>query len=128
MKIIEAIIALKIPTLALIGVFFFVGFELIKGSSFSSPECIAGAVLLCFGAILGIIMFVDYRYKEQSDHIMNQQSKAIDTLSKALKNTSNTHSKIEKDIQSGIGNPKEIIGKEGGRQYSVGEETETLTN
>lgn len=124
-KILEVISALKIPTLALIGIIFYTGYSLIIGSTFISPAGISGAILLCAGFVLSLIIFVDYRYKEQSEHIIKQQEKAIDNLSKALKNTSETHSKIEKSTRDTLSNPGEKIGKKGKREYSVQGSEET---
>jgi hypothetical protein len=125
-KFLEVINTLKIPTLTLIGIIFYTGYELIKGSVFISMPGISGAIFLCVGIILGIIIFIDYRYKEQSEHIIRQQGKAIDNLSKALKNTSDTHSKIEKNTQAELTNHEGKIGKEGGNQYSLEKSSETL--
>ena len=126
-KFLQIVTGLKIPTLALVGIFFYTGYELLKGADFISPSGISGAILLCVGVILSLILFIDYRYKEQSEHIITQQSKAIDNLGRALKNTSDTHTKIEKSTQAEIGNGKGKIGGEGGQQYSIEESPETLT-
>ena len=128
-KFLNAITTLKIPTLTLVGIFFITGYELLKGSDFISSSGIGGAILLCIGVVLSLILFIDYRYKEQSEHIITQQSKAIDNLGRALKNTSDTHSKIEKSTQAEIQSQsmKGKIGREGGLQYSIEESSETLT-
>lgn len=124
-KFFEIVNILKIPTLGLMGIFLYTGFSLVKDSNFNSLSGISGSILLCVSFIFGLILFIDYRYKEQSEHIIKEQSKAIDNLSRALKNTSDTHSKIEKNTQANIdGN---LIGKEGGKQYSIEDESETFT-
>ncbi len=125
-KFLEIVNTLKIPTLTLIGIFFYTGYSLIKDSIFISASGISGGILLCAGFILALIIFIDYRYKEQSEHIIKQQGKAIDNLGRALKNTSDTHTKIEKNTQSDLTNGKGKIGKEGGKQYSLESEHETL--
>jgi hypothetical protein len=75
-----------------------------------------------------MFVFMDYRYKEQNDHIVSQQGKAIDNLSKALKNTSETHTKMEKLTQSAISYDADKIGKEGTKQYSMQNKPETSTD
>lgn len=126
-KFSEIVNTLKIPTLSLVGVFFYTGYSLIKGSVFISTSGISGAILLCAGFILSLILFIDYRYKEQSEHIIKQQGKAIDNLGRALKNTSDTHTKIEKNTQAEFASEDRKIGKEGGRQYSLESNSETST-
>lgn len=121
----EIVNTLKIPTLSLIGIFFYTGYSLIKGSEFLSSSGISGSILLCIGLVLSLVIFIDYRYKEQSEHIVKQQGKAIDNLSKALKNTSDTHNVIEKNTRSEFSGDRKI-GKDGGKQYSYEDETETL--
>lgn len=123
----QIVTTLKIPTLTLVGMFFYVGYELLKGSEFVSPEGIGGAIFLVVGVIMSLILFIDYRYKEQSEHIMNQQGKAIDNLGRALKNTSDTHRDLEKSTQDAIKSERGKIGREGGRQYSREGSDETLT-
>jgi len=126
-KILEIINTLKIPTLALVGIVFYTGVSLIKDESeLVSLSGVSGAVLLILGFILSMILFIDYRYKEQSEHIIKQQSKAIDNLSKALKNTSDTHSKIEKHTQSQFPSGEDKIGRKGGKQYSIETNIKTL--
>ncbi len=127
-KFLEIITTLKIPTLALIGMIFYTGYSLISNSVFISPSGIGGAVLLCVGIILSLIIFVDYRYKEQSEHIIKQQGRAIDNLSKALKSTSETHSKFEKNAQETLNSPEATkIGKKSRREYSIEGADQTLT-
>lgn len=123
----KIITTLRIPTLALVGIFFYTGYSLIKDSVFISASGISGGILLCGGFILSIILFVDYRYKEQNEHIVEQQSKAIDNLGRALKNTSDTHSKIEKNTQAELSSAGNKIGKDGGKQYSIEGNSETST-
>lgn len=126
-EITEIINDLKIPTLSLIGLFFYIGSSLIKESEFVSFSGVSGVILLGVGIILGIIIFVDYRYKEQSEHIIDQQHKAIDNLSKLLKTTSETHSKIEKNAQTSIETETEKIGTKNKLEYSVEKNEETST-
>lgn len=124
-EITEIINDLKIPTLSLIGLFFYTGSSLIEGSDLVSFSGVSGVVLLGVGIILGIIIFVDYRYKEQSEHIIGQQHKAINNLSKLLKTTSETHSKIEKNAQTFIETKTEKIGTKNKPEYSVEKNEET---
>ena len=111
--------------LCLVGIFFYTGYSLIKDSVFISTSGISGSLLLCIGFILSMILFIDYRYKEQSEHIIKQQGKAIDNLGKSLKNTSETHSRIEKTIQAEFSSSENKIGKDGGKQYSLESNSET---
>jgi hypothetical protein len=118
----------KIPTLLVIALFFYSGVSLIQNPIFLSPGGISGSILLCIGTVLGFIFFVDYRYKEQSEHVITQQAKAIDALGKALKSTSETHSKFEKNTQETLGSgTRNTIGREGEKQYTVGGSPETHT-
>jgi hypothetical protein len=120
-KVIELITTLKIPTLAFLGIIFLTAFFLIKDSDLYSLSGMAGALLLCVGCVLGIIFFIDYRYKEQSEHMIEQQGKVITNLSKTLKNTSDTHIKFEKQTQATISS----AGKTG--KYYIENNSETLT-
>jgi len=118
----------KIPTLLVIALFFYFGGSLIKTPIFLSPEGIAGSILLCVGVVLGSISFGDYRYKEQNEHVITQQAKAIDNLGRALKSTSETHSKFEKNTQETLGSgTRDTIGREGEKQYTMGGNLETHT-
>jgi len=125
----EIVTTLKIPTLSLIRALFYFGCDLTKSApNLISQAGISGAIILCIAAILSMMIFIDYRYKEQNDHIVSQQGKAIDNLSKALKNTSETHSKIERATQSALVQESDKIGKEGSKQYSIQNKQETPTD
>jgi len=128
-EILECIKTLKLPSLLLIVVFFWFGGDMLKSTLIANSQAgIGGFGLLVAGAVLGIIIFVDYRYKEHSEHIMDQTDRAVDTLSRSLKITSETHSKLERFNQSTIIDDGDKIGKEGVKQYTVQNKQETPTN
>lgn len=125
---IEALIKLKIPTLVLIGVIFWFGSDLIAKptTTFISPSCIAGSILLVFGVFMAILAFVDYRYKEQTDGAIEQMGNALLALGKATRNYASTNSAVNKALQDTLKGGAETIGKER-RKYRLESPGETST-
>lgn len=121
--IIAALVRLKIPTLVLIGVVFWFGSDLVRNAtSLTTPGCIAGSVLLVFGVFMAIFAFVDYRYKEQTDGVIEQMGTALNALGKTTKGFASTNKALQDSIKGGA----ETIGKDR-RRYRVESPGETST-
>ena len=98
-KFLQAITALKLPSLILLGLFFWSGTQLLIDAQATNAQYYLGFALLIIAGVLGVIFLVDYRYREHTEHIMQRQERAIDNLSKALDTVRKTHDMGEKNKQ-----------------------------
>lgn len=108
----------KLPTLALMALFLYFGYSLIKGeANFLSPSSIAGYVILFIASLFSFSLFVEYKSREHTDHIISKYSKALDEVSK-------THTAYERKQRKEFSQSQETFRSRGGRgEYVLQEES-----
>lgn len=120
-QIIAGLVKTKTPSILLIFILFHFGAQLISSNQdLNTTPGVVGVVLIALAILLLLISFIDIRFKEHVDHTMKTQESTINNLSKALKITSKTHTRFEKNTQKDLG----VIGARD-KQYMVEEEPTT---
>lgn len=123
-KILQAITTQKLPSLILLGFFFWFGTQLLIDAQATSQQYYLGFALVVIGGVFGVIFFVDYRYREHTEHIMKKQEEAIDNLSKALDSVRETHDigeKNKQDTMTGVTGGEKTVGG----TYTIKEDGDT---
>lgn len=113
------LVELKIPTILILALFFITGSYLVVSSTNSQSIFFTGIGILIVGVILALISFSDHRQNEQFANLIKHYETA-------LKNISETHTRIEKNAQDVYSDKPTTIGTESD-QYKLEKQQNTQT-
>lgn len=80
----QSLKSLKVPSLTLLGLFFWFGAKLLLDGQNQSLQQHTGFTLIIIASVWGVIFLVDYRYREDTDHVVQKQKEAIDNQAKII--------------------------------------------